>query len=124
MEAHFVRLAEPEDLAGVLRLYKELRPSDPELPAATAGERWKQIMESPDLHIVVAEAQGSLASTCMLAIVANLASVARPIGLVEHVVTLEQFRGRGLARAVLSFALDLAWSRDCCKVMEYSGPTA
>jgi GNAT superfamily N-acetyltransferase len=57
----------------------------------------------------------------MLAMVANLASGGRPIGLVEHVVTLEPFRGRGLARAVLGFALDLAWSRNCCKVMLLSG---
>ena len=39
----------------------------------------------------------------------------------EHVVTLPEFRGQGLARQVMAQALDFAWSRDCCKVMLLSG---
>ena len=60
-------------------------------------------------------------ATCMLAIVPNLASGARPFGVVEHVVTLPQFRRQGLARLVLQFALDLAWSKNCYKVILLSG---
>jgi GNAT superfamily N-acetyltransferase len=57
----------------------------------------------------------------MLAIVPNLASGARPFGIIEHVVTLQEFRRRGHARRVLEHALKLAWSRHCYKVVLLSG---
>lgn len=72
---------------------------------------------TPNLAVVVADTQGILVSTCILAIIPNLASGARPFGVIEHVVTLESFRGQGMASAVLKHALHLAWSRDCYKVM-------
>ena len=39
----------------------------------------------------------------------------------DGVLTLPKFRGQGWARATLQYALDFAWSRDCCKVMLLSG---
>jgi GNAT superfamily N-acetyltransferase len=57
----------------------------------------------------------------MIALVTNLASGGRPFGVIEHVITLPEFRGRGLARATLQHALDYAWSQSCCKVMLLSG---
>jgi GNAT superfamily N-acetyltransferase len=121
MEASVVRFAEARDLQGLLTLYKELRPHDPELSPPQADARWRELLAQSHIRVVVAESAGSLASTCMIALVANLASGGRPFGVIEHVVTLSQFRGRGLARATLQHALDFAWSQDCCKVMLLSG---
>ena len=114
-----VRLAEPRDLPGILALYRELRPHDPQLPPAAA--LLSRILGNADIALVVCECERTLAATCMLAIVPNLASGGRPFGVLEHVVTLSRFRRRGLARAVLEFVLKLAWSRDCYKVMLLSG---
>lgn len=116
-----VRFAKPDDLSGVLRLYKELRPHDPELAASDSEAVWRELLDQSHIRVVVAEVQGSLASTCMIAVINNLASAGRPLALIEHVVTLPQFRGRGLARATLQHAVDFAWSRHCCKVMLLSG---
>ena len=44
-----------------------------------------------------------------------------PFGLIEHVVTAFRFRRQGFGRQVLSFALDLAWSKGCYKVVLVSG---
>jgi GNAT superfamily N-acetyltransferase len=121
MESSVVRFAEARDLQGLLTLYKELRPHDPELSAPQADARWRELLAQSHIRVVVAERAGSLASTCMIALVANLASGGRPFGVIEHVVTLPQFRGLGLARATLQRALDFAWSQDCCKVMLLSG---
>jgi GNAT superfamily N-acetyltransferase len=115
------RFAELRDLPGVLRLYKELRPHDPDLSAHDADSQWRKLITQPHIRVVVTEAEGCLASTCMIALIENLASAGRPFAVIEHVVTLAQFRGRGLARATIQYALDFAWSRKCCKVMLLSG---
>lgn len=121
MEQSVARFAEYRDLTGVLRLYKELRPHDPELTTHHAETLWRELLGQPHIRVVVAETEGCLASTCMIALVANLANDGRPFAVIEHVVTLPQFRGRGLARATMQHALDFAWSRNCCKVMLLSG---
>lgn len=115
------RFSEHRDLPGVLRLYKELRPQDPDLPANDADSQWRKVIAQPHIRVVVTEAEGCLASTCMIALIENLGSAGRPFAVVEHVVTLPQFRSRGLARATIQHALDFAWSRNCCKVVLLSG---
>jgi GNAT superfamily N-acetyltransferase len=117
----FVRLAEPGDLVGILALYRELRPNDPELSRAEGNSAITRILSDGNIHLVVCEHAGGLASTCMLAMIQNLASGARPFGVIEHVVTLSEFRRQSLARLVLQFALDLAWSKNCYKVVLLSG---
>lgn len=121
MEPPIIRFAETRDLQGVLTLYKELRPHDPELTSELAEARWRELLAQSHIRVVVAESEGVLAATCMVVLVTNLASGGRPFGVIEHVVTLAQFRGRGLARATLQHALDYAWSASCCKVMLLSG---
>jgi len=116
-----VRCAGEADREAVLALYRELRPNDPPLSAGRAAGLWSAVCDSPRSTIVVCEEQGEVAATCMLALVANLASEGRPIGLVEHVITAPAFRRRGLAEACLRFALDEAWRLGCCKVLLLSG---
>lgn len=121
MEPALIRAAADDDLAGVLALYKELRPHDPVLPPDEARRAWDAALKNTDVRVFVADVDGVLASSCMLAVVPNLANGGRPFGIVEHVVTLSRFRRRGLAQSVLRFALDFAWSLGCCKVVLLSG---
>jgi len=116
-----VRKATREDLAGILALYRELRPNDPVLPLADASASWDHLLSSPGLLVIVAELERSIASSCMLAIVPDLACGGRPFGIIEHVITAQTHRRRGFARSVLAYALQLAWSRDCHKVVLLSG---
>lgn len=121
MEQSQIRLATIDDLPGVLALYKELRPHDPELSHDNATRLWDEILKNSDVHVFVCDVEGQLASSCMLAVVPNLASGGRPFGIVEHVITLARFRRRGLAQIVLKSALAFAWSRRCYKVVLLSG---
>lgn len=116
-----IRRAELNDLPGILALYRELRPHDPQLDADTARAVFSGLVAREDIHIVVCEVDRVLVATCMLAIIPNLASGAQPFAVIEHVVTLSALRGRGYGRRVLLHALDLAWSHRCCKVMLLSG---
>jgi len=110
MSDRLVREATRRDLAGVLALYRELRPNDPVLPHLKASSSWDRLLGSPGVLVIVAESEGSIASTCMLAIVPNITNGGRPFGIIEHVVTAQMHRRRGLARSVLGYALREAWS--------------
>ncbi|MBI2768582.1 MAG: GNAT family N-acetyltransferase [Burkholderiales bacterium] len=116
-----IRLAQPQDLEGILVLYRELRPNDPVLPAAEARAALARVLACESQALVVCEQAGELAATCMLAVVTNLGSGARPFGVIENVVTSQRFRQQGLGRAVLQHTLNLAWARGCYKVMLLSG---
>jgi GNAT superfamily N-acetyltransferase len=116
-----IRVATINDLDGVLALYKELRPFDPELDVNFAKEKWAEIINDPRTHITVADINGELASTCALSLNKSIANGAKPFAIIEHVITASKFRRQGLNRQVLEFTLSLAWKFDCCKVMLLSG---
>ena len=105
----------------MLALYRELRPHDPVLSDEIARSSFEALLRRDDIAILVCECEGTLTATCMLAVVPNLTSGARPFGVIEHVVTIQGFRRRGHARQVLKHTLDLAWSRHCYKVVLLSG---
>jgi GNAT superfamily N-acetyltransferase len=116
-----VREAEARDLEGILALYRELRPHDPVLSPDQSRSAFSALLEREGVDIFVCDLDGTLVATCMLAVIPNLASGARPIGLIEHVITLSTHRQQGHGRRVLECALQKAWSKNCCKVMLLSG---
>ena len=115
------RRALAADMESVLTLYRTLRPDDPPLDRDRATQLWATVCDSDQSLIVVCEDEGQIGATCMLALVANLASEGRPIGLIEHVITAPALRRRGLGEACLRFAVIEAWRRGCCKVVLLSG---
>jgi len=119
-ETHF-RLARPADLEDLLALYRELRPDDPAFSGEPAAQALARVLGDASIRLVVAESEGRLAATCMLAVIPSLPLLGRPIGLLEHVVTAAAWRGRGVGLAMLRHALALAWAAGCCKVMLLSG---
>lgn len=116
-----IRLAEPGDLSQLLKLYQELRPADPVLSPPTARQQLDLILTNPQQQLVVAQTGEHLTATAMLVLAHNLAYAGRPFALIEHVVTASVCRGQGLAKAVLRYCLELAWQRNCAKVMLLSG---
>ena len=116
-----IRLANKDDLKEVKKLYKELRPFDPVLEDNFALQTWLKLMADPQTHIIVAEIDGVLASTCALNINNSIANGGRPFGIIEHVITSSNFRRMGLSQQVLEFAISLAWQKNCYKVMLLSG---
>ncbi|MDP9899698.1 GNAT superfamily N-acetyltransferase [Variovorax ginsengisoli] len=104
-----------------MSLYRELRPNDPVLPSEKASEFWSKVNDAPASQIIVAEYEGLVGATCMLALIANIASEGRPIGFIEHVVTAQSFRRKGLGEACLRYAVETGWKLGCCKVVLLSG---
>ena len=121
-EPQEIREIRAAELSKLLGLYRHLHPTDPELPVTNDIQAlWQRICADPNLHYLVAEVGGTFASTCTFAIIPNLTRGARPYGLIENVVTHPEFRRRGIATALLRFALQLAWAQDCYKVMLLTG---
>ncbi len=116
-----IREADGGDLQGLLELYTWLHDNPvPELTPALEA-LWRQILADPCHHIVVAEEEGRIVSSCVCVIVPNLTHGQRPYALIENVVTHGDFRGRGLATACLHYARELAKEADCYKLMLSTG---
>lgn len=116
-----IRLASRDDFTGLLSLYRELRPKDPELPTDVASSRMDELLANPYTHLIVVEANQQLVASCMLGLIPTLTNGARPVALIEHVITTNACRGKGIGNKMLRFAIELAWSKDCYKVMLLSG---
>ncbi|MBQ4847682.1 GNAT family N-acetyltransferase [Pseudoalteromonas sp. MMG005] len=116
-----IRLANINDLIGVLGLYEELRPHDPVLELEVMKKKWAELIDDEHSHIIVAEAGGKIAATCALGLNRSIANGGKPFAIIEHVVTGSGFRRRGFSRQVLEYAVALAWQLGCCKVMLLSG---
>ena len=116
-----IREINKNDLSGLLKLYMHLHDNPfPELDSRVL-DVWESIINDPNHHIIVAEEDGMIVSTCVCLIVPNLTRAQRPYALVENVVTHPDYRGRGLATACLDFAKYLAIRENCTRLMLMTG---
>ena len=116
-----VREAVRNDLEGLLMLYMQLHDN----PFPDIDERidsiWNSIVNDPNHHIIVAEEDGKIVSSCVCVIIPNLTRGQRPYAFVENVITDEKWRKKGLATACLNFARDIANKENCYKMMLLTG---
>lgn len=117
-----IRLIKLYELPALLDLYRHLHATDAPLPDEETLERlWNEILNDPKLHYFVAEVEGQLVASCTLAIIPNLTRGARPYGVIENVVTHADYRRQGIGTQLLQHALQIAWSKNCYKVMLLTG---
>ncbi|WP_295072523.1 GNAT family N-acetyltransferase [Ruminococcus sp.] len=116
-----IREINSDDLSGLLKLYKHLHDNPfPELDSRVLGV-WETILSDKNHHIIVADEDSMIVSTCVCVIIPNLTRGQRPYALVENVVTHPDFRGKGLATACLDFAKDIALRENCTRLMLMTG---
>lgn len=121
-QKEIVRLIQFNELGKLLELYKHLNKDDPEVTKdESLKQLWNDIYEDPNMFYIVVDIGGEIVSSCMLTIIRNLTRNAKPFGLIENVVTHLNYRKKGYGRKVLSKALELAWERNCYKVMLLTG---
>lgn len=117
-----IRYIRKDELEDLLKLYKHLNKDDQELEI---NERltalWEDILNDPSQHYLIAEADGKPVSSCVLVIIKNLTRGAKPYGLIENVVTHEDYRKKGYGSKLLNKALEIAQNKGCYKVMLMSG---
>lgn len=116
-----VREVEAKDLEGLMELYTHLH--EDSLPEGNEALLclWEEIINDKNHHIIVAEENGKIVSSCVCIVIPNLTRNQRSYALVENVVTHNDYRKRGLAKACLNYAKDIAIRKNCYKVMLMTG---
>ncbi|MCR5109324.1 MAG: GNAT family N-acetyltransferase [Ruminococcus sp.] len=116
-----IREAVKDDLNGLLTLYMQLHDN----PFPDIDDRinsiWDSIISDPNHHIIVAEEDGMIVSSCVCVIIPNLTRGQRPYAFIENVITDEKWRKKGLATACLDYARDIAVNENCYKMMLLTG---
>lgn len=116
-----IREVTDTDFDGLMELYMQLH--DNPMPDKTPEimELWKRILADKDHHIIVAEVEGKIVSSCVCVIIPNLTHNQQPYAFIENVITDEGYRGRGLATQCLNYAKKIAESENCYKMMLLTG---
>ena len=116
-----IREIKDSDFDGLMELYMQLH--DNAMPAKTPEikELWERILEDKDHHIIVAEEDGQIVSSCVCVVIPNLTHNQQPYAFVENVITDERYRRRGLATDCLNYAKQIAEKENCYKMMLLTG---
>ena len=116
-----IREVTEKDLNGLSDLYTHQHNNKP-IPFDDKTEKiWKTILADKNHHVIVAEEDGKIVSSCVLVIVPNLTHNQQPYGLIENVVTHKDYRKRGLASQCMAFAKQIARENNCYKIMLLTG---
>ncbi len=116
-----IREITENDLTELLSLYMYLHETKMPDDSQHLKSVWKQIINDENHHIIVAEENNRLVSSCVCVIIPNLTRDIRPYAFIENVVTHGQYRGKGLATACIQYARTLAMSAGCYKMMLLTG---
>ena len=116
-----IREADEKDLKGLLELYLHLHETSVPETDEKLKNTWNKILGNSDYHLIVAEEDGRIVSSCTCIVVPNLTRGGLPYALVENVVTHSDYRGRHLASACLEYARKIAEENECYKIMLITG---
>lgn len=116
-----IREVTDTDFNGLMELYMQLH--DNPMPDKTPEimELWQRILADKDHHIIVAEVEDKIVSSCVCVIIPNLTHNQQSYAFIENVITDEGYRGQGLATQCLNYAKKIAESENCYKMMLLTG---
>ena len=109
------------DRTNLLVLYKQLGKNIMPRETPALKKLWHEILEEKNHHIIVADENGQIISSCVCVIVPNLTHEQRPYALIENVITDKARRRKGLATVCLNYAKTIARKNNCYKLMLLTG---
>lgn len=115
------REARTGDFEEILRLYRQLHPTDPELQDGSDAAAFEQILGSPGLHLFVLEIEEAVVAATYLNVIPNITRSASPYAVIENVVVEQSLRGIGLGKQIMANTLEAAWAHGCYKAMLMTG---
>lgn len=111
-----IRAASEADLPSILALYVEVEDDSRVLSIEKARSIFARMQSYPDYKVYVAMFGGSIVGTFALLIMDNLAHMGAPSGVVEDVVVQKDWRGKGVGKQMMRFAMDRCRERGCYKL--------
>jgi GNAT superfamily N-acetyltransferase len=112
-----IQEAKEQNLPTIIDLYKQLDTSDSEqLSIEEAIQMFRKINTYPDYKLYVAVKDGQIVGTFTLLIMDSLAHRGKPSGIVEDVVVDEQWRGKGIGKLMMQFAMNYCRRAGCTKL--------
>ncbi len=116
-----IREITKDDFEGLMRLYTQLHNNPMPEKNSDVLELWSSVVNNKDHHIIVAEEEGKIVSSCVCVIIPNFTHNQRPYAFVENVITDETYRKKGLATQCLNYAKEIALKEKCYKIMLLTG---
>ena len=123
-----VRLAEEADVSSLLDLLPQITSRPDSLAATTlsvdeSARIFDQMCDCGNVHIVVAQGKlkNDLLGALTIVIVPNLTYSGRPWSVIENVVVRREWRGKGIGKKLMDFAVGFAEENHCYKTQLLSG---
>ena len=116
-----IREITENDFDQLMKLYMQLHDNPFPEKSEHVMAVWDSILADENHHIIVAEEEGSIVSSCVCVIIPNLTRGQRPYAFIENVITDEKYRKKGFATACLDFAREIARREHCYKMMLLTG---
>lgn len=112
-----IRLATPEDLPDVLRLYRQSGLDQDCGLALAEAEQWLQrLQQYPSHRLWVATLDDRRVGTFTLLVMDNLVHHGSPSGIVEGVAVDPAFQGQGIGKQMMQFAIAQCRAAGCYKL--------
>ncbi len=99
-------------------LYSASSSIDPKL----AHKLFDELDSNTDYHIIVGELDGKVVSTATLLIEKKFIHGGSSVGLIEDVVTNEEYHNRGISQKIVEHMLGIAEKNQCYKTILYCPP--
>ena len=117
-----VRAATEEDIPRILELYRQLAftPPPPDAPQPSVEEYQRAFAEMSDLpgyRLLLAEEDGEILGTTVMAILPGIAHGVSPFAVVEYVVVDEKCRRKGIGKLLMDDIVARAKEAGCYKIM-------
>lgn len=90
-----IREANINDFDGLSELYTNLHSNKPIPKTEVNIEMWNGIIADENHHVIVADENGKIVSSCICVVIPNLTHNQQPYALIENVVTHKDYRKNG-----------------------------
>ena len=115
-----IRTALEKDIPRILELYRQLsfHPEDYRLPPLDEVRKvFRKIGKYPGYKLLVAEDNGEVVGTTVLAVLPGFAHGTSSFAVVEYVVVDEKCRSRGIGKLLMESVMSIAKEAGCYKIM-------
>jgi len=117
-----VRRATEKDIPRILELYRQLAFSPPPegIPPHTPEEYrrvFNEMATTPGYELLVAEEDGEISGSMVMAILPGMAHGVSPFAVVEYVVVDEKRRRKGIGKLLMEYVAARAKEAGCYKIM-------